>query len=212
MTKQYVQYGCGHSAPIEWLNFDVSPTLRVQKTPILGKLLKNKLNTTFAPNVRYGDIVKGLPVEDNSCDGVYCSHILDNLALEDFRRAVKNTFKILKVDGIFRCVLPDLEFEVRTYIKNLDSGDKSASIKFQTETILGFVKRPRGLRQILISNLENNRHLWMWDRLSMVEELSNVGFSDIRPCAFHDSADQMFLLVENDEGRFINSLAFECRK
>ena len=44
MTKIYVQYGCGLSAPKEWINFDVSPTLRIQKTPILGSILKSKLN------------------------------------------------------------------------------------------------------------------------------------------------------------------------
>jgi hypothetical protein len=69
----YVQYGCGLSAPAEWINFDVSPTLRIQKIPILGGLLKGRLNTRFPDNVRYGDIIKGLPVADNSCDGLYCS-------------------------------------------------------------------------------------------------------------------------------------------
>jgi hypothetical protein len=34
MTKIYIQYGCGLSAPKEWTNFDVSPTLRIQKLPI----------------------------------------------------------------------------------------------------------------------------------------------------------------------------------
>ena len=38
MKKKYVQYGCGLSAPNEWINFDVSPTLRIQKIPIIGSL------------------------------------------------------------------------------------------------------------------------------------------------------------------------------
>jgi hypothetical protein len=210
--KQYVQYGCGHSAPVEWINFDISPTLRIQKTPVIGSLFKNKLNTTFAPNVRYGDIVKGLPVDNDSCDGLYCSHILDNLALEDFRTALKNSYKILKKGGTFRCVLPDLEYEARTYIRNLEKGDIAASLKFQTATALGYEKRPRGLKGMLIAFYANHRHLWMWDGKSFAEELRKTGFQDIRPCAFHDSTDEMFRLVENDEGRFINSLAFECRK
>jgi len=210
--KQYVQYGCGHSAPVEWINFDISPTLRIQKTPVIGSLFKNKLNTTFAPNVRFGDIVSGLPVADNSCDGLYCSHILDNLSLEDFRVAMQNSYKILKPGGIFRCVLPDLEYEARLYLRNLEQGDHTASIKFLNDTLLGFVKRSRGLKGLLTSFFANHRHLWMWDRKSFVDALQVAGFKDIRPCAFHDSSDNMFRLVENDEGRFINSLAFECRK
>ena len=56
--KLYVQYGCGLSAPNEWKNFDVSPTLRFQKIPFIGKLLKNRLNVNFPNNVVYGDIIK----------------------------------------------------------------------------------------------------------------------------------------------------------
>jgi len=210
--KKYVQYGCGHSAPVEWINFDISPTLRVQKTPVVGSLLKGRLNTTFAPNVRHGDIVKGLPVADNSCDGVYCSHILDNLSLEDLPLALKNSYKILKKGGIFRCVIPDLEYEARTYIQNLDRGDKSASIKFLHDTQLGFVKRPRGFTGMMLSLFSNRRHLWMWDAHSLGEQLKLAGFQEIRPCKRHDSQDEMFKLVENDAGRFSNAVAFECIK
>ena len=76
--SDYIQYGCGLCAPKEWLNFDVSPTLRIQKTPVLGSLLKPVLNTTFPPNVKYGDIVRGLPVKDESAKAVYCSHTLEH--------------------------------------------------------------------------------------------------------------------------------------
>ena len=101
MTKIYVQYGCGLSAPKEWINFDVSPTLRIQKTPILGSILKSKLNVTFPSNVLYGDVIKGLPIDENSCDGLYCSHTLEHLSLQDFRQAIMNSFKILKKGGNF---------------------------------------------------------------------------------------------------------------
>ena len=103
MEKKYVQYGCGHSAPSQWINFDVSPTLRIQKIPVLRQLLKDHLQTVFPNNVLYGNIIKGLPVPDNSCDGVFCSHTLEHLALNDLRQALANSYKILKKDGIFRC-------------------------------------------------------------------------------------------------------------
>lgn len=96
MTKIYVHYGCGLSAPKEWINFDVSLTLRIQKIPIIGQIIKHKLNTVFPENVRYGDTIKGLPIDENSCDGIYCSHTLEHLSLQDFRIALKNTRKILK--------------------------------------------------------------------------------------------------------------------
>ena len=211
MTKIYVQYGCGLSAPKEWINFDVSPTLRIQKTPILGSILKSKLNVTFPSNVLYGDIIKGLPIDENSCDGLYCSHTLEHLSLKDFRQALMNSFKVLKKGGIFRCIVPDLEFAARSYINALDNGDNLASLSFINNTMLGIKERPRGLKGFLSSFFGNSHHLWMWDNKSLVAELKDVGFTKIRACKFNDSEDEFFKLVE-DIDRFENSVTIECRK
>ena len=211
MDKLYVQYGCGHSAPEAWVNYDVSPTLRIQKTPILGVLLKNQLRTHFPPNVKYGNIIKGLPVPDNSCEGVYCSHTLEHLSLNDFRISLQNTYRILKKGGIFRCVVPDLEWAARNYVESLNEGEDLASIQFINNTLLGTEERPRGLKEFLFSFYGNSRHLWMWDTKSLSRELEKVGFVDIRPCKFNDCPDIMFEQVE-DEHRFVNAVAIECRK
>ena len=58
---QYVQYGCGWSAPKEWRNFDASLTLRFERLPLIGHLY-TKNESRFPGNVEYGDIVKGLPI------------------------------------------------------------------------------------------------------------------------------------------------------
>ncbi len=208
---QHVQYGCGLSAPIEWVNFDVSPTLRIQKVPVLGFVLKKQLNASFPENVKYGDIIKGLPVLDNSCDGLYCSHTLEHLSLQDFRLALKNSYKILKKGGIFRCIVPDIEFIARNYIKNLESGNHSASVNFISETLMGIEKRPRGFKAFLNSFYGNSHHLWMWDHQSLAEELKKAGFTHIRNCQFNDSEDPLFKLVEN-KSRFVNAVAIECKK
>ena len=210
-NKIYVQYGCGHSAPKEWKNLDVSPTLRIQKTPIVGSLLKSKLNTVFPDNVLYGDIIKGLPIRDNSVDGTYCSHTLEHMSLEDFRTALKNTYKIMKSGAIFRCVVPDLEWAARTYIDELSNGDKSASIGFINNTLLGIKQRPRGIKGFVSSFFGNSHHLWMWDHKSLSLELENAGFREVRECKFNDSEDMMFKHVES-EGRFINAVSIECKK
>ena len=127
----------------EWMNFDASPTLRIQKIPLVGRVLRNQLNVVFSPNVLYGDIIKGLPVGENQCDGIYCSHVLEHLSLADARIALRNTFKILKKGGIFRCVVPDLEFYAREYIHSLDNDDRSASLSFMgNNTRLGREERP----------------------------------------------------------------------
>ena len=210
-NKIYVNYGCGLAAPLEWLNFDASPTLRIQKTPLMGRLLKRKLNILFPENVRYGNIIKGLPLEENSVDGIYCSHTLEHLSLLDFRKALRNTIKVMKKGAKFRCIVPDLEFLAREYISKLDKGVESSSIEFMNNTLLGANHRPKGLRAILSVILGNSNHLWMWDRNSLALELEKTGFKKIRICQFNDSNDDMFKLVE-DLGRFKNAVAIECEK
>ena len=207
--KRYVQYGCGFTAPTGWINYDASPTLRYERLPLLGELYtRNKQR--FPENVKYGDIVKGLPESPNSCDAVYCSHILEHLAYNDFKIALKNTYLILKPGGIFRGVVPDLKAAVDAYIENYEQLDSPAS-ELMRNTMLGIEDRGKGLRSIMTKLYGNSKHLWMWDYRSLQYELQKAGFRNIRPCQFGDSSDNNFSFVE-EEGRFNGAAAFECQK
>lgn len=203
----YVQYGCGLSAPASWQNFDASPTLKFEKIPIIGKLY-TKNNTRFPKNVQYGDIVKGLPLSEESCAGIYASHVLEHLALEDFRIALKNTFNLLCSGGIFRLVVPDLEILTRRY---LESNDATSCENFMKSTSLGRVKKTKGFFGFAKSYLGNSNHLWMWDFKSIEQELITTGFVDIRKCAVRDSVDPKFNDVE-DSQRFMDAIAVECKR
>ena len=203
----YVQYGCGQSAPSGWRNFDNSPTLRVERLPLIGRLY-TKNESRFPKNIEYGNIVKGLPVTPESCNGVYCSHVLEHLSLDGFRAALHNTHKILRLGGIFRLVLPDLEHSVKHYVANASN---DAAPAFMRETGLGHEKRANGLRSFIVSWLGNSQHLWMWDYKSIEQELQHAGFVGIRRAFLGDSSDPMFRDVE-DKGRWDNCLGVECKK
>ena len=121
--KIYVQFGCGFSAPDKWINFDYSPAILIQRIPVLGNFLKLILKVTYPKNVRYGNIVKGLPIEKSSCQAVFSSHTLEHLTLNDFRKALKNTYNILQEGGTFRCIVPDLELFARNYLASFENSD-----------------------------------------------------------------------------------------
>lgn len=212
---KYVQYGCGTTAPDSWTNFDVSPVLKVRENILLNlfvlKLFGFNKRDFWDKNVRFGDIVKGLPIQANSCYGVYCSHVLEHLTLTDFHLALENTYSILKDGGIFRLVLPDLEYLCRTYINQLENGDVNANGKFMSGSFLGHEAHPSKIRSYLRMFYYASYHFWMWDRLSLMHELKSVGFRDVRQCQFGDSNNIMFNEVEI-ESRFKNAVAFECIK
>jgi len=207
--KKYVQYGCGFTAPAEWVNYDASPTLRFERLPFLGKIYTRNVQR-FPENVKFGDVVKGLPEKQNSCDGVYCSHILEHLAYNDFLTALKNTWLILKPGGTFRGVVPDLRSAVLNYIEEYDRVDAPAN-ELMRNTMLGIENRPKNLLSNIKGMYGNSKHLWMWDYKSLEFELKKAGFVNIRECRFGDASDPFFHYVE-EEGRFLQAVAFECQK
>lgn len=55
----------------------------------------------------YGDIVRGLPIEEKCAQGIYCSHVLEHIDRKSFEIALQNTLTLLKPGGTFRLVVPD---------------------------------------------------------------------------------------------------------
>jgi predicted SAM-dependent methyltransferase len=161
--------------------------------------------------VEYGNIVKGLPLVDGTCKGVYASHVLEHLPLEDFHIALENTRRILIDGGIFRLVVPDLESAARAYCAGLDAGETDANSSFLRETNLGEEKVSKNAFGFLYSFLKTSRHYWMWDAISLENALTKHGFVKVRRCHFNDCEDPMFSLVE-DAGRFVRSVAMEARR
>jgi SAM-dependent methyltransferase len=184
--------------------------LRFERLPIIGKLY-TKNEHRFPPGVHFGDVTRGLPVQDGLCDGVYCSHVLEHLSREDFERAIRETFRILKPGGIFRLVVPDLESAARAYVAALDAGAPTANDSFLRSTLLGSERRRRGLPGVLTSAFGNSEHLWMWDWPSLNHALGLAGFTDIRRARMGDSEDPMFREVE-EEGRFVTACAVQTVK
>jgi SAM-dependent methyltransferase len=194
-------------APQDWENFDASPTVRFERVPFFGRLY-TKNATRFPPNVRHGDIVAGLPVPEASCDGVYCSHVLEHLSRDAARTAIRNTFALLRPGGRFRLVVPDLECLVRRY---LEDPSPDACSHFMEKSMLGEKSRPRDLRGMSRALFGNSAHLWMWDYKGLAHELDAAGFTDIRRAVCGDSNDPMFALVESAD-RYEEAVGIDCRR
>ena len=201
----HVHYGCGFCAPQGWLNFDASPTLRLQKVPLVAQIAVPE-RRRFPENVRYGDILRGLPVPARSCRAVYCSHVLEHLSLNDFRLALTNTRALLTERGIFRLVVPDLRVAAERYVADRSG---TAAVNFMNETILGTKERSRGVGGLVRAWLGNSRHLWMWDYESLSDELVKAGFTDIRPARRGDSEDPKFTDLE-EEDRWLDAVGIQC--
>jgi SAM-dependent methyltransferase len=200
----YVQYGCGICAPEAWINFDASARLRLERIPLFGHILSATAGRLFPANVRFGDIVKGLPVPDRSAAAVYCSHVLEHLPRDDLPIALRNTLRILAPQGIFRLVVPDLQWRVARYIARAERSEASAADELMDGSCLGVRRRSTTLIDATRAAFGKSRHLWMYDFAALKALLEQVGFVDIRRCDYGDAMDPMFSMVE-DKDRFVDS-------
>ena len=211
MENNAIHYGCGFVAPSEWANFDASPTLVFEKIPIIGQLYTRKSvhkQSRFPKNVRYGDIVKGLPVKPGTAEVVYCSHVLEHLAYYECLKALENTYVMLKKGGTFRFVLPDLKGLVETYI---NTNDHTAAVNFMKISGLCMEKRPTGLKSFIFEWLSNSKHLWLWDYNAMKKACEDAGFSQVRRAYFGDYSEKACQFVEQKQ-RWDGCLGLECIK
>lgn len=196
-------------APDDWQNFDAGPAFWLQsRLPFFTPILKKRGFPEYPKNVRYGDVIKGLPVPPQSAQAVYCSHVLEHMALDEIRIALRNVFSYLRPGGVFRLVVPDLEQLTRTYLADPTPG---AASRFMQESYLGEKNFTRGLKAMPTALFGRSRHLWMWDFKGMAEELEAAGFTDIRRATFGDSSEPHFNNVES-EGRWTDCLGIECKR
>jgi SAM-dependent methyltransferase len=165
----------------------------------------------FPRRVEFGDICKGLPIPTGSCAGVYASHVLEHLSLNDFHVALDETFRILRGGGIFRMIVPDLYAIARGYVSAHENRETGAGHEFMRASHLGQASRLRGIGGLLGAFLGNSAHLWMWDELSLAEALGEHGFADVRRAEFGDSEDPAFSKVE-ELSRFYYACAMQAVK
>lgn len=205
----HVQYGAGSEAVEGWINYDASPTLLVQRIPLVGKLIRSKVNCVFDDQILYGNVVKGLPLLPCTVDGLFCSHILEHLSYSDCLTALKNSYEYLRYGGRFRILVPDLAIYISEYQNASTSVD--ASFEFMTRTGLGLHSSRKTFKKRLVDSFGNSAHRCMWDYNALRTVLSECGFVDINRFEQGKCEDQNFLKPERDH-QFFAALAIECSK
>ncbi|MGC2855632.1 FkbM family methyltransferase [Novispirillum sp. DQ9] len=93
-----VNVGCGRHYHPAWINMDVAPS--------------------DASVIRH-DIQTPLPLEDESCDAVYHSHVLEHLPRRHALAFLTECFRVVRPGGMLRVAVPDLEQICRAYLASL---------------------------------------------------------------------------------------------
>lgn len=194
--------GCADSVADGWINLDSSPTLRISTIPLAGKFLVRAVNRpTKFDNAVYGDIVRGLKVEPDSCDLVFASHVLEHLTMPDFDVALRNIYAYLRPHGLLRVIVPDLRAFIDSYRSEAEDAATAgeAAPRFMSQTGLAWECSRASYAARLREALSNSRHQTMWDEPSLTAALRRHGFRNIRTCGYGEWGDERFATVELQE-------------
>lgn len=165
-----VNLGCGPSGINGWINYDWGMLPLLSKMPwirrilIRFKLLSKNYMVDWAP-IKLVNIRRRLPLDNESVDHIYCSHVLEHFEKWETENLLKECRRVLKRDGCLRIVLPDLKRMIDQY---------HDADEFCRE-FYGFNKDQKTWSRRLIRG-----HQWMYDEKSVSEVLEKAGFKKVK--------------------------------
>jgi predicted SAM-dependent methyltransferase len=130
---------------------------------------------------------------DNSVDGVYSSHTIEHLTIDDAKRMLCEIYRILKPGRYVRLIVPDLELYVKYYINQNDVFD------FETGC------------EAIGSLTQRWGHKSVYDKIYLAKLLGETGFMCINKVEFGKEGKDKRLIKEKDAGKF-ESLVMEAQK
>lgn len=154
-VKKMLNIGCGKTYHDSWVNVDI---------------------VSSGPGALAHNLLKGIPFPDSSFDVVYNSHALEHFVV-GARNLVSECFRALKIGGVIRLAVPDLEILAREYLKVLDevaSGDSAREMDYDWIMLELYdqVARvtPGGEMAAIITNLEDENKEFVRGRVGAEAE------------------------------------------
>jgi predicted SAM-dependent methyltransferase len=174
-----LNWGCGNWRPEGWINSDLKDGPGIDITC---------------------DILKGLPLADDSLDYAVGIHSLPEMHFNDLVPALQELRRALKPGGVLRLALPDIDKGFDAYRRGdlsyflvPDEDAKSIGAKFVTQMLwYGYSKL-------------------LFTRDFIEEKLRKAGFSEVRHCSFRQTQSRWPEIVELDN-REKESLFVEATK
>ncbi len=189
--------GCGTRVLPGFINIDNSPSVLLGKWPSLKKLLflagllsRERYETPWPRDIVWQDASKRLPYADQSVDKIYSSHALEHLDKKRGEALLRGCFRVLKRGGVFRLVVPDLEYHARRYLQRVSNGgpsDRAAHDDFLWNIYGAYLEKRR--------YGASHRYMYDWPTLQLV--LSEIGFSRVLRQDFQTGLDRELCSLDN---------------
>ncbi|MBD2104416.1 methyltransferase domain-containing protein [Leptolyngbya sp. FACHB-261] len=118
------------------------------------------------------DLSQGIPLEDGSCEFLYCEHFLEHMNAEQGVAFLRECYRVLRSDGVIRIAMPSLDVLIeKSYQGNWREQDWLTWPGFE------FIQTRAEMLNICFRSWG---HQWLYDREELYRRLSEAGFEKIR--------------------------------
>lgn len=133
---------------------------------------KDWINIDFVSSSDYvipHNLLRGIPLKNQSVDIVYHSHVLEHFSKNDGLKFMEECWRVLKPGGIIRIAVPDLEVIAKEYLRNLElavSGNIEGKLNYEwiiLELLDQMVRNTSGgeMKEYLFqSSLPNEKYIY----------------------------------------------------
>lgn len=94
--------------PEPFINIDILKSIFSETTIERAKI-------DAEPNYIEHDLTKGIPFEDNSCDGIFLSHFVEHLDVQEAVRLIKECKRVLITGGVMVVSVPNASYFREVY-------------------------------------------------------------------------------------------------
>ncbi|MEM9364716.1 MAG: methyltransferase domain-containing protein [Planctomycetota bacterium] len=181
-NRTLVNLGCGPCAEVtNWQDYDGSWNLLASKLPGFLRVPINRLvrrKHAWPSHVKYVNLLKKLPFQDESVEAVYASHVWEHLYYCEAEHATAEVFRILSPGGTLRLAVPNLHDYVCDYMQS--HGSQEAASRLNERLHFRANSRPRRAHQRVYEALTDfHSHKFMYDVESLKRLLTQSGFEQV---------------------------------
>ena len=211
-----IHLGCGSVTPADWINVDASWNARLVKFPLLRSLLGTwrmvpieLTRLSWNPHVRIHDVRKPLPFHSQSAAVIYASHLLDCLYLDETKRLMAESFRVLKTGGIVRFVVEDVRGILEEYLSGHPDSQMSAELaklrpvdRLMARLLCMKPEPPRAafFYRLYLSRTNLQTRKWAYDADSLIHYLQEASFSQVQQRPFLESRISGIEQIEKNPG------------
>jgi predicted SAM-dependent methyltransferase len=179
--------GCFDQPAAGWINTDITPHIWIARVPgaaaalhrvgVLSDERYEAHKSGVFRQVRYQSLSRRFRFADGSVDAIFASHVLEHLARSTAENVAKEAHRVLRVGGVLRIAVPDLDRAVEDY---------------QPEDAEGW------FTQLLEADQRGkNRHQFMYNEVSLTALLARAGFRDVQRRAYREGSCPDLELIDN---------------